>query len=64
VTVTVRSGTRAANFPGTQRLTVKRTAERPQDLTLEVEIDTAATAGLGPNPSRRPPSLSCRPRRP
>src|SRR5215218_7157671 len=29
VTVTVRSGTRAAYFPGTQRLTVKMTAERP-----------------------------------
>src|SRR5215218_9398596 len=29
VTVTVLSGTRAAYFPGTQRLTVKMTAERP-----------------------------------
>jgi NADPH-dependent 2,4-dienoyl-CoA reductase/sulfur reductase-like enzyme len=28
VTVTIRSGTRAAYFPGTQRLTVKMTAER------------------------------------
>jgi len=54
VTVTVRSGTRAAYFPGTQRLTVKMTAERHTGRLLGAQIvgnegsakriDTAATA--------------------
>jgi NADPH-dependent 2,4-dienoyl-CoA reductase/sulfur reductase-like enzyme len=54
VTVTVRSGTRAAYFPGTQRLTVKMTAERHTGRLLGTQIvgnegsakriDTAATA--------------------
>ena len=52
--VTVRSGTRAAYFPGTQRLTVKMTAERHTGRLLGAQIvgnegsakriDTAATA--------------------
>jgi NADPH-dependent 2,4-dienoyl-CoA reductase/sulfur reductase-like enzyme len=54
VTVTVRSGTRAAYFPGTQRMTVKMTAERHTGRLLGAQIvgnegsakriDTAATA--------------------
>src|ERR671911_10570 len=54
VTVTVRSGTRAAYFPGTQRLTVKMIAERHTGRLLGAQIvgnegsakriDTAATA--------------------
>jgi NADPH-dependent 2,4-dienoyl-CoA reductase/sulfur reductase-like enzyme len=54
VTVTVRSGTRAAYFPGTKRLTVKMTAERHTGRLLGAQIvgdegsakriDTAATA--------------------
>jgi NADPH-dependent 2,4-dienoyl-CoA reductase/sulfur reductase-like enzyme len=54
VTVTIRSGTRAAYFPGTQRLTVKMTAERHTGRLLGAQIvgnqgsakriDTAATA--------------------
>jgi NADPH-dependent 2,4-dienoyl-CoA reductase/sulfur reductase-like enzyme len=54
VTVTVRSGTRATYFPGSQRLTVKLTAERHTGRLLGVQIvgnegsakriDTAATA--------------------
>jgi NADPH-dependent 2,4-dienoyl-CoA reductase/sulfur reductase-like enzyme len=54
VTVSVQSGTRAAYFPGTQRLTVKMTAERHTGRLLGVQIvgnedsakriDTAATA--------------------
>jgi NADPH-dependent 2,4-dienoyl-CoA reductase/sulfur reductase-like enzyme len=54
VTVTVRSGTRAAYFPRTQRLTVKMTAERHTGRLLGAQIvgnegsakriDTAATA--------------------
>ena len=54
VTVTVRSGTRAVYFPGTQRLTVKMTAERHTGRLLGAQIvgnegsakriDTAATA--------------------
>ncbi|HEY6710015.1 MAG TPA: FAD-dependent oxidoreductase [Actinomycetota bacterium] len=54
VTVTVRSGTRAAYFPGTQRLAVKMTAERHTGRLLGAQIvgnegsakriDTAATA--------------------
>jgi NADPH-dependent 2,4-dienoyl-CoA reductase/sulfur reductase-like enzyme len=54
VTVTVRSGTRAAYFPGSPRLTVKMTAERHTGRLLGAQIvgnegsakriDTAATA--------------------
>ena len=54
VTVTVQSGTRAAYFPGTERLTVKMTAERHTGRLLGAQIvgnegsakriDTAATA--------------------
>jgi NADPH-dependent 2,4-dienoyl-CoA reductase/sulfur reductase-like enzyme len=54
VTVSVQSGTRAAYFPGTQRLTVKMTAEGHTGRLLGVQIvgnegsakriDTAATA--------------------
>ena len=54
VTVTVRSGTKAGYFPGTQRMTVKMTAERCTGRLLGVQIvgsegsakriDTAATA--------------------
>jgi NADPH-dependent 2,4-dienoyl-CoA reductase/sulfur reductase-like enzyme len=54
VTVTIRSGTRAAYFPGTQRLTVKMIAERHTGRLLGAQIvgnegsakriDTAATA--------------------
>jgi NADPH-dependent 2,4-dienoyl-CoA reductase/sulfur reductase-like enzyme len=54
VTVTVRSGTKAGYFPGTQRLSVKMTAERHTGRLLGVQIvgnegsakriDTAATA--------------------
>jgi NADPH-dependent 2,4-dienoyl-CoA reductase/sulfur reductase-like enzyme len=54
VTVTVRSGTKAAYFPGTQRMTVKMTAERCSGRLLGTQIvgnegsakriDTAATA--------------------
>ena len=54
VTVTVRSGTKAAYFPGTQRMTVKMTAERRSGRLLGAQIvgnegsakriDTAATA--------------------
>jgi NADPH-dependent 2,4-dienoyl-CoA reductase/sulfur reductase-like enzyme len=54
VTVTVRAGTRAAYFPGTQGLTVKMTAERDTGRLLGAQIvgnegsakriDTAATA--------------------
>jgi NADPH-dependent 2,4-dienoyl-CoA reductase/sulfur reductase-like enzyme len=54
VTVTVQSGTRAAYFPGAQRLTVKMTAERDTGRLLGAQIvgnegsakriDTAATA--------------------
>jgi NADPH-dependent 2,4-dienoyl-CoA reductase/sulfur reductase-like enzyme len=54
VTVTVRSGTKAGYFPGTQRMTVKMTAERHTGRLLGTQIvgnqgsakriDTAATA--------------------
>ena len=54
VTVSVQSGTRAAYFPGAQRLTVKMTAERHTGRLLGTQIvgsegsakriDTAATA--------------------
>jgi NADPH-dependent 2,4-dienoyl-CoA reductase/sulfur reductase-like enzyme len=54
VTVTVRSGTKAGYFPGTQQMTVKMTAERRTGRLLGVQIvgyegsakriDTAATA--------------------
>jgi NADPH-dependent 2,4-dienoyl-CoA reductase/sulfur reductase-like enzyme len=54
VTVTVRSGTKAGYFPGTQQMTVKITAERCTGRLLGVQIvgyegsakriDTAATA--------------------
>jgi len=54
VTVTVRSGTKAAYFPGTQQMRVKMTAERRSGRLLGVQIvghqgsakriDTAATA--------------------
>jgi NADPH-dependent 2,4-dienoyl-CoA reductase/sulfur reductase-like enzyme len=54
VTVTVRSGTKAAYFPGSQRMTVKMTAERRSGRLLGAQIvgnegsakriDTAATA--------------------
>jgi NADPH-dependent 2,4-dienoyl-CoA reductase/sulfur reductase-like enzyme len=54
VTVTVRSGTKAAYFPGTQQMTVKMIAERRSGRLLGVQIvghegsakriDTAATA--------------------
>ena len=54
MTVTVRSGTKAAYFPGTQQMTVKMTAERLTGRLLGVQIvgyqgsakriDTAATA--------------------
>jgi NADPH-dependent 2,4-dienoyl-CoA reductase/sulfur reductase-like enzyme len=54
LTVTVKSGTKAGYFPGTQRLTVKLTAERYTGRLLGVQIvgnigsgkriDTAATA--------------------
>jgi NADPH-dependent 2,4-dienoyl-CoA reductase/sulfur reductase-like enzyme len=54
ITVTVRSGTKAHYFPGTQRLTVKMTAERHTGRLLGTQIvgsrgsakriDTAATA--------------------
>jgi NADPH-dependent 2,4-dienoyl-CoA reductase/sulfur reductase-like enzyme len=54
VTVTVRSGTKAAYFPGAQEMTVKMTAERLSGRLLGVQIvghegsakriDTAATA--------------------
>ena len=54
VTVTVRSGTKAAYFPGTQQMTVKMMAERRSGRLLGVQIigregsakriDTAATA--------------------
>ncbi len=54
VTVTVRSGTRAGYFPGTQRMTVKMAAERHTGRLLGAQIvgnegsakriDTAATA--------------------
>jgi NADPH-dependent 2,4-dienoyl-CoA reductase/sulfur reductase-like enzyme len=54
ITVTVRSGTKAMYFPGTQRMTVKMTAERHTGRLLGTQIvgsrgsakriDTAATA--------------------
>jgi len=54
ITVTVRSGTKASYFPGTQRMTVKMTAERHTGRLLGTQIvgsrgsakriDTAATA--------------------
>ena len=54
MTVTVRSGTKAAYFPGAQQMTVKMTAERLSGRLLGVQIvgnqgsakriDTAATA--------------------
>jgi NADPH-dependent 2,4-dienoyl-CoA reductase/sulfur reductase-like enzyme len=54
ITVTIRSGTKAMYFPGTQRLTVKMTAERHTGRLLGTQIvgsqgsakriDTAATA--------------------
>jgi pyruvate/2-oxoglutarate dehydrogenase complex dihydrolipoamide dehydrogenase (E3) component len=55
VTVTVRSGTRAAYFPGTQRLTVKMIAERHTGRLLGAQI-----VGMRARPSAStPPPPRC-----